>query len=971
VILGILALSGPPPETAPPPLVESVAFDADGPVDEEEVRSLLEISAGDRLDDDAVRRSIQNLYATGRFADIRADRTDVGEGRVAVTFHLFCAYRVDPLGFTGAPVSGDELRKALPFHAGDTYDAAEVNGASQSLKKLLATAGYVEAEVTPSVQFNATTFRAAVTYRITSGRPSRVGPPVFEGDLEPLTREELAREMRLKPGKRYREDKAVKDAQRLQRFLVKKGYLQSEISLIGVDTEGAAALPVYRVVLGPLVTFSTSGVEEKKVLKDIRNLLKDQVFQEDLLSTYVASLRQKYQQKGYHEVKVDYSITQSPGHMQVSLVVETGPKEWIEKVLFEGNRVFSDSRLESLMLTRPRSLLRSGSLVDDVLAADRRAIVAYYRANGYEQVKVAEPRISSGAKPGALIATLLIEAGPQTFVSQVDLNGCEHVNQKEVESLLTVRTGVPYDPTRVEDSRLAILNFYHNRGWVKAAVDAKVDISEDFGRASVSFRATEGEREYFGKTVIRGNSRTRTDRIKVPIRWKEGDPFSEAKVLDTQRELARTGAFQKIEAATTPAEGGRPVQNVHINLTEARPISLLYGVGYQYEYETGEQSPFAILGVSYNNLFGRFQSLSLEGRYAPITQHGAVYLNFRDPYPFDLDLPLTATVFYSDQPILHISSRQGGAFLDVSRQVTTHTRLGIRWEYDRINVTSANPLDIVQLLPSEQNIAESTIGATLLYDLRDDPIDPHHGIFVNTFAKDAYPVAALSATANYAKFFAQVSGYVPFLGGVLAGSVRAGAMSVSTQCTASGNACIPIAERFFSGGRTSNRAFDTGAQGIPSETVNYDVIETVAGTPGKGNCNIPTIDPDRIYNCNFGPRLVGGSREAGWNAEWRFPIYGGFGGTIFYDASQVWADRSFHFHMEGQDGIRQSVGVGIRYLTAVGPIRLEYGRVLFPQTFLVPVLRQDLVTKEIVDTGQKTRQTEARYQLFLSIGYPF
>lgn len=959
-----------PSAQSAPSVIASVSYDSDGPVDSGEIPRLLEVHAGEPLSADAVRRSIQNLFATERFTDVRADAEPAGAGQVGLTFHLFCAYRVDPLRFPGSPVSAEALRHAVGFREGEIYDEPEVTEGVARLKRFLFTEGYGDAQVTPSVAFHHPDFTVGITYRIVSGRTTRVAPAIFDGDLQPFAPEVLRREMKLRPGDRYREEKARRDAERLQSFLWGKGRLKAEVHLIGVDTENGSAAPVYRLDVGPLVSFVTQGVEEKKVQADLQALLKDRVFEEDLLLSYVASLRRAYQEKGFREAKVDYSLEDTTGRVQVTIRVSRGPREWVQDLVLSGDLRVPEQKLRSLVITRPRSLFHSGHLVDEVIEDDRRAILGYYRTEGYTRASVSEPEVVPGGRPGALVVTLRLDGGPRTLVGTRRLEGCAHADVKEIEALLETREGAPFDPLKVEEDRAAIVNFYRDRGWTRVTVDPRVDFSSDLSRASVTDVVTEGSREFFDKTIIRGNTRTRTDRLRLSIRWEEGDPFTEAKLLDTQRDLARTGVFQKVDVQAMPPEASGNDRNAVVDVTEGRPLSVLYGVGYQYEETTGDESPFGILGIGYNNLFGTLRSVSIETRYAPLTGRGRAFLNFRDPYLFGWDIPVTATAFYAREPIQKIDVRRRGVFLEGTRQITTKTRVGVRYEFQRINVGSNDPLDISQLQPFDRSIAESTLGGTLLYDRRDDPIDPHRGVFLSAFAKDAFPVSFLSADAKYLKVYGQASSYVRALGGVLATSLRAGVIRVSSGCEAEFNACIPIAERFFSGGRSSDRGFDTNIEGISGETVDYAILQTPAAVPGTGDCR-PAIDPAHNFNCDFGPRLVGGSSVAGWNAEWRFPIAGAFGGTLFYDATQVWADGRLRFGVEGRRGLRQSVGLGIRFLTPVGPLRLEYGKVLKPQTFEVPVLRQDPQTKTFADTGLTTRQSEATYKILLSIGYPF
>ncbi len=956
-----------PAADASVPVVDSVSYDSDGPADPT-VEKLIEIRSGSALDPDAVRRTIQNLSATERYAQIAVEEEAAGEGRIELTLHLFRAYRVGRVRFESNPVSADELRRSLGYGIGDPYSAAEMEEGVGRLKRLLATEGYSEAEVAASSILDRTEFEAQITYRIRPGPPTRLADPVFDGDIAPFAASVFLRKMHWKSGSRYREERARKSAQALQAYLLQQGRLKAEVRQIGVETKNHLAAPVFRVEIGPLVTFETKGVEEKRVQKDFLNLLKDQVFQEDLLIQYVDALRRKYQESGYRKAVVDYSIEETPGKEAVVLTVVRGPREWLEAVQVEGVQSFSEKTVRRLLLTRPRSLFHRGYLVDAVLEEDRGAVVGFYRTHGYTLAAVAPPELAPGKKTGALRLTLRVTEGTATTVRQVRVEGSTHTDPADLQKLLRVRLGQPYDDQKVDDDKASLVNYYRDHGWTRAAVEPRVNFTPDRTEASVTYLVTEGAREFFGKTIVRGNTRTRSSRVEFPIRWREGDPLSETKMLDAQRELSRTGVFQKVEVRPSLPDPTTPERNVLIDVAEARPLSLLYGLGYQYDDTTGDQSPFFILGLGYNNLFGTLRSISLESRYAPLTKRGRVFLNYRDPFLFGFDLPLTATVFYAREPISNIDIQRRGAFLEGNKQVSPKIRLGSRVEFQRINVGSESPLDLEKIQPFDRNISEATIGVNALYDARDEIIDPHRGVFVSSFLKYAFPVPSLSADAKYLKGYAQVSAYQKVLGGVLAVSARAGAIRVPGNCSPEQSAlpCIPIAERFFSGGRTSNRGFDTNLSGISGQTVDYSVIEQAAGKPGKGSCSF-----DTNFDCDKGPRLIGGAATAGWNAEWRFPIVGALGGTLFYDATQVWMDDRVRWRLEGADGLRQSAGIGLRYLTPVGPIRLEYGQVLRPRTFDVPLLRFNPDTGQISDTGQTIRRTEPKSQLFVSIGYPF
>ena len=267
-----------------------------------------------------------------------------------------------------------------------------------------------------------------------------------------------------------------------------------------------------------------------------------------------------------------------------------------------------------------------------------------------------------------------------------------------------------------------------------------------------------------------------------------------------------------------PVDAKTGARTVEIDLQEGRPLSLLYGVGYQYAPDATENrsDPFAIAGVSYNNLFGRMQSAGIEAQFAPISSRGRLQVSFREPYLFNTQYPLTVLGYYVVEPIQDIDIRRLGTAIESSRYFGKYLRVALRYEYQRI--TPVNPEDLSTIekenFPrSDLPIEESTIGPNMFYDRRDDVIDPHAGYYVTAGYKYAFPF--LNAEARYHKLSAQAAWFhkVPSMAGtVFALGVRAGAIWPYGP----EDIPVPIAERFFAGGRSTNRAFDTDLLGIPA-----------------------------------------------------------------------------------------------------------------------------------------------------------
>jgi outer membrane protein insertion porin family len=991
--------------------VVSVSCVADGPFKTDELAALVTLKAGRPLTEEDTAATLRNLYATGRFADARIEAVPDGDG-VAVTVVLFTAYRIRPLVFTGnLPVSRAELRKALPFAPDALYSDASLADGAEAIARRLQAEGYLSARVRVDVTLDHERFRARVTYDIQSGPAALAAAPLFDGDTAPFSEAELTRGLKLKPGTRFRESVARADATRLAEFLHGKDYYRALVELIAVQpVSGGQLTPVYRLRVGPRVVFEASGMKPKKLAKDLHALAETQPIEEELVLQYVEGRQDALQRSGHYRATVTYvfDARSDPSVTRIAVDVVEGPKFFVEAVKFTGNVSVPDRKLYDLMATHRKGLplLAPGRLVDSVLAADTEAILGYYQSEGFERARVPPPHVEDGVKPGGLVVTVAVTEGPQAFVEARLLEGAEHLDPEIAAKLLTVKEGAAFNPNAVRQDTGAVTAWYHDHGFREAAVRDSIALSEDGKRARVTYTVEEGDKTYFGKTIVKGNTRTRTSVIERLAAWKEGEPVSEARILDTQRALSRAGVFRRVEVRPERPDPSRQTRNVDIEVEEGRPWSLLYGVGYRYAPgapNTGGSTsdPYVTGGVSYNNVLGRMISAGIEAQYAPFSRLGRLQVSLREPFFFGTSYPLNVFGFYSRELIQDVELERTGVAVNTSKIVARGLRVGLTTTYQLIRPTnpeSFSVIDQIGLPAINRPIDEVTIGPDVLFDRRDDIIDPHKGYYLSAAykyasAKPVNPPAAFplpDVTVRFSKFSTQATGFLE-LGRrwTLVASARVGGAFAVTP----DDSPIPIAERFFAGGRSTERAFGTDVLGIPgttpldpNQTVDYSTIATPKTSTKAGSC--ATVYPHGFpnppsgstaspadYDCSVGPRIVGGKGFLALNVELRIPIAGNLGAVVFYDAAQVWRDLSqVTLRFEGSSGLRQGAGLGLRFMTPIGPARVEYGWPLAARTVPFSIVQVDTDPRTgrafLVNTfGQDTVRESGHF--FFSIGYPF
>ena len=963
-------------------IVVSISYASDGAVERSDLSRLVAIEAGSVLTETATAQTVRNLFATRQFADVQVEAMEAGEG-VAVRVVVLRAFRIFTIRFAGKRgLSRDELRRVLPYFAGSVYSAGDVAEGASAIERRLLAEGFPNPKVTAETAFDRHRFDARVTYRIDSGERARVDPAIFLGPISPYSAEQLRSRVKLKVGQRYREAKASADAVRIRKFLHGESRLKAQVELIAAQPEKNNRIaPVYRTTVGPEVVLQTTGVKEKPVRRALDDLLEGQAFDEDLVLQYAENERRLLQSKGYFRAKVDYKLDTEPDRVVVTIDVAPGPRYAVEKIVFEGNASASDATLRKLMVVTPKGvpIVRPGKLTDQDLKGDLDAILGWYQSHGWIAAKVGPADVQDGSRPDRLVVRIPIVEGPRTVVARRELVGAEHTDTAALDKLLSVRAGEPLNPNALRADVSAIQGYYQDRGWLEVAVRDEYVLSPDGASAEVTYKVTEGLRSFFGKTIVRGNTTTKTDRIRQLATWKEGAPFSEEKILEAQRRLSRTGAFRRVDIrpeAADPSDRGR---NVQVEVQEARPLSLLYGFGYQYVPDAGENrnDPFVVGGVTDHNLFGGLRTAGLEGQIA-LSGRYRIQVSYRDPFLIGTDYPLTSVLFAARETIQNVDLERLGFVSEVAHTFGNYLRTSMRLEYQRIRPVNPEDLSIIETeeFPrADQPIEEATIGPAFFYDRRDDVIDPHRGYYVSLAGKYAFPV--FSAEARFTKFAMQGTWFQPIGRAVLVASGRFGGVFPYGHAEVP----VPIAERFFVGGRSTGRAFETDLLGIPggtldslsNATVDYTTQARTHTGEGVGNCANTFSDPIfQKFDCSSGPRIIGGNGFLSLSTELRFPIVGNLGGTVFYDASQVW--RSFSqvkLKFEGDDGLRQSVGFGLFYMLPIGPLRAEYAWKVTRRTIPFEVVNVSVTPAEVLPVSPTPTVRESPGQFFVSIGFPF
>jgi len=904
-------------QTTPTIIAIEIRSDTDISDRLEELEGLLSFAPGDPFTAAAAARALRNVQASGIASEVelysRPDET--GEGVVAILV-LRPVVRVSEVRLEGElGVRASELRRVLPQKEAEPLNEEKVVQGVFRLQDFYGDRGYLHAEVRVFVTTSERTQRSLVTYRIASGPRSRIAEIQLSGSIDPFQKAELTARLGIEAGRPYARRAARDAAERLQTWLIQKGYRTARVDPPGeqADAEKDTITLTYPLVIGPLVTLKVVGADERQLRKrDLLPFLGDQGFDEALILQATQRLKDDFQREGYYKAKIDWSQKRTDGNLALELHIVPGTQYTLREVTFTGNESISADRLTPLMTTASRSLLNlgSGRLVDTQLKADLENVGSYYALQGYAQAKVGPPRIDEVAgSRDELRLVIPVREGPRQQLVNLKFEGVEALAPDELRRRSPLKEGGPFHPYLLDQALDVIRQAYRDKGYGEAQVSAQTEWNAEQTLADVTVQVFEGEQMVLDRVIVRGNRRTASEVIRRTLGVRAGEPISETRRLEIERDLYRLGIFSSVQVELLRSGLGSSDQDLIVRVEEGLPRRVSYSLGLEYgSADEQKWRPRGGFSFVHNNVAGRAYSLRTDVRVSELDQD--IRVLFDQPTIGPLPVPLAYSVFFFNETKDHWKVLRWGGRMEAVRTYRDR-RVSLAYDYRFVETTIDPGFGLTDIDRQDRPYQLSSFVPTFLWDRRDDPVLSTRGWSSLVQLQYAFPI--FEAKGDFLKLFVQQTQYLN-LGrpGVVAMSLRAGGIepfrhidSVDPEIPPGlPNRDIFIDERFFAGGGTTHRAYGRDDLGIRKETL--------FARPGSP--------------LDFRP--VGGNGLLLLNLEYRFPVAGPVQGVVFYDTGNVWAD----WRSVGFKDLKAGAGVGARYVSPIGPFRLDVGWKLDPES---------------------------------------
>jgi outer membrane protein assembly complex protein YaeT len=961
--------------------VVDIRFDpAEQPLEPKELLQILPLKIDQPLKMAVVRDSIDRLFATGRYADIQVDSQPSDDG-VMVTFLTKNSWFIGGVAATHVadPPNPGQLENATRLELGEPFTNAKLQEAIAGQERLLASNGLYRSFVHPFFDYDNAHQQVDIRFEVDNGPRARFGPPVLLGDLKMKpSRIVSATKFRQwffdrwilgtwKPVTQLRVRQGLDGVRTLYQ---RENRLESKVALESMkyDAETNRAVPTFRIDPGPRIQVSAVGAKlSQRTLRRYVPIFEERAVDQDLLVEGTRNLRDYLQSQGYYEAEVAFKQQNVINDKAaIDYLINTGPRHKLVAIEIAGNKYFTREVIRERMFLQTASFLQfpHGRYSGNLLARDIDSIKNLYASNGFQDTKV----VSRGeddyrGKVGDIAVFLQIEEGPQRFIDKVQVDGVEKLDKARLISKLSSSEGQPFSEFNVAVDRDTILAQYFENGFPQARFEWSSKPAAAPNRVDLFFKIDEGQQQFVREVLINPNGLKFTNPALVSrnLLLNPGDPLSPTAITDTQRRLYDLGVFARVNAAIENPDGETDRKYVLYNMEEAARYSLAVGVGAELGRIGGCQtcldapagqngfSPRVSFDIARNNLWGLGHSLSLRTRASTLDRRAL--LTYTWPrFRSQERLSLSFNGLYEDsRDVRTFSFKREEGSVQLSQRLSKATTFFYRYTYRRVSVDAATLKITPFLIPLlAQPVRVGIASFNMVQDRRDDPVDPHKGLY-NTVDL-GIATHALGSQVNFLRFLGRNATYYPI-----------GKKLVLARSTEFGNiyafhyggdplTAVPLAERFFGGGGTSHRGFPENQSGPRDATTGFPLGGTAL-----------------LFN----------------QTELRFPLIGdNIAGVLFHDAGNTYSSLSnvsFRVSQKNEqdfDYMVHAVGFGIRYRTPVGPLRVDLGYDINPPAFFgFKGTQQDLITAGVNPCAgvpnKCVQQSVGHFQYFFSIGQTF
>lgn len=650
------------------------------------------------------------------------------------------------------------------------------------------------------------------------------------------------------------------------------------------------------------IEFEGSEEFEKKELEETSAIKNFTVVNLAKIRAAQTALAKKYEEKGFYLARADFTLKANPektGEVTLIFKITENDRVRIRRIFFSGNEHYTTGDLKQTMITAEGHafswMTSSGTYREDAFDRDLAVLAYFYGNEGYIQAKFAKPRVTLSQDRRFIDIMIDVDEGKQFFLGQVKFSGKDLIyTDEQLRKSVSMSEKDVFSTGRLQEEILKLTDKYGDEGYAFANVIPKPEVREGTNVVDLEVEIEKGEKVYWGKIKVTGNTKTHDKVVRRELPFSEGELYNATKRKKGVDRIRRLGFFgNDVNFLTSTPKGSSNVLDLEIRVADKPTGTLNVSAGY------GSAQGFVLQGqVSQNNLFGLGQQLSFSMQYNA-TGAKDFTLSFTDPKAFDTQWSMGGDLYLQDNPLGGSGSSKtydqkiyGGAFR-IGREIKEDLSLFGTYKLSRSKLSDPISEDIFNppLSTGDRDSIISAVVGTLSYDTRNNRMDPSGGMYATASTE----FAGLGGrtfqkySGNY-RFYAR-----PFWKLTLRSNVEYGLLANSIN-----DDRVPGSERFILGGVFNLRGYPWSSVG-PAITV----------TPTRAGVTATPF-----------PYVIGGTQKVVFNQELEFPLIpeADIRTVLFFDAGQTWNSGT-----GPSPALLANYGWGLRWYSPLGPLRFEWG----------------------------------------------
>nr|WP_233253793.1 outer membrane protein assembly factor BamA [Limnohabitans sp. 2KL-1] len=637
-----------------------------------------------------------------------------------------------------------------------------------------------------------------------------------------------------------------------------------------------------------------------KALKDV-GLSEGRPYDKSLADKAEQELKRQYISRSLYGAQVLSTATPvDRNRVNLTFTITEGGPAKIGQIDIVGNKAFTDETLRDQFNLDTGGWMswytKSDRYARTKLNADLEALRSFYLSRGFLEFRIDSTQVAMSPNKQEMAITINITEGERFVISGVRLEGNYLDRADEFKALIKMQVGKPYNAETVAETTKAFTDYFGKFGFAFARVEAKPEIDRQSNRVQFVLQADPSRRAYVRRIQVAGNNRTRDEVIRREFRQLEAAWYDGDKIRLSRDRVDRLGYFTDVNVETVEVPGAPDQVDLLFTVAEKPTGSISLGAGF-----SSAEKVALSFGIRQENAFGSGNYLAVEVNTSKFNRN--LVLSTTDPYFTQNGISRTVDVFHrTSRPYLGdvnaYSLINSGAGLRFGVPVTESDTvfMGINAEQTEIREGTGLP-DAYRKYAEKFGSTSSALPFTLGWarDQRDSALVPTKGALQRINAD-----VSLAGDVRYARASYQFQQYFP----------------LSKKYTLAFNADVgwgqglngqdyPLFKHFYVGGLGSVRGFEQSTLG-PSEVTN---------------------------STSAVPVYLGGPKKLVFNAEFITPFPGAGNDKTLRLFGFTDAGRAF-----GQDetvsfgDLRVSAGVGLSWISPMGPLRFSYATPIRKQT---------------------------------------